>query len=153
VPDAAEPLLILVADETNPRRALDRLETARGMLCPIRQGAARITAAGGRVWFYRFSRQRPGPGGNTLGAYHGTEIPYVFDTHDAWLPTNKTDRRLTDTIMDYWVQFARTGNPNLPGRPTWPQFWNAKPRVMEFGDTIKVIPPVDAGLCRWLGPE
>ena len=153
VPDAAEVLLVQVADETNPRRALDRLETARSMLCPNRQAAARITAAGGRVWFYRFSRQRRGPGGNTLGAYHGTEIPYVFNTHDAWLPTNKTDMRLTDTIMDYWVQFARTGDPNLPGRPRWPQFWNAEPRVMEFGDTIKVIPPVDAELCNWLGPE
>jgi len=152
-PDAAEPLLVQVADETDPRRAIDRLESARDMLCPNRRGAARITAAGGRVWFYYFSRQRPGPGGEKLGAYHGTEIPYVFNTHDAWLPTDAIDRRLTDAVMDYWVQFARTGDPNLPGRPQWPQYWTEQPRVMEFGDTIQVIPPVDAALCLWLGPE
>ena len=153
VPDAAESLLVQVADETNPRRALDRLETARMMLCPNRRAAERITAAGGRVWFYRFSRQRPGPGGNRVGAYHGTEIPYVFNTHDAWLPTEAIDRSLTEAVMDYWVQFARTGDPNLPGRPKWPQYWTERPKVLEFGDTIQVIPPVDAALCLWLGPE
>jgi para-nitrobenzyl esterase len=152
-PDAVEPLLIRVAEETDPRHALDRLETARIMLCPSRRAAARITAAGGRVWFYRFSRQRPGRGGDRLGAYHGTEIPYVFNTHDAWLPTHAIDRQLTEAVMDYWVQFARTGDPNLPGRPDWPQYRTEQPRVMKFGDNIQVVAPVDAELCRWLGPE
>ena len=55
--------------------------------------------------------------------------------------------------MDYWVQFARTGDPNLPGRPKWPQYRTEQPRVMEFGDDIQVISPVDAALCLWLGPE
>jgi para-nitrobenzyl esterase len=152
-PSAAERLLVRVADETDPRRALDRLETAKNMLCPNRRAAARITAAGGRVWFYHFTRQRRGAGGDKLGAYHGAEIPYVFDTHDAWLPTTSIDRRLTDAVMDYWVQFARSGDPNLPGRPQWPQYRHDRPVVLELGDNIRVIPPVDAELCRWLGPE
>jgi para-nitrobenzyl esterase len=151
-PRSVEPLRAQFADETNPRRALDRLETAKEMLCPNRRAAARITAAGGRVWFYYFSRQRPGPGGDKLGAYHGTEIPYVFDSHDAWLPTDAVDRRLTDAVMDYWVQFARSGDPNVPGRPEWPQYRTDKPEVMELGDNIKPIPPVDTALCVWLGP-
>lgn len=152
-PDAAEALLVQVADETDPRRALDRLETAYRMLCPNRRAAARITAAGGRVWFYRFTRQRRGAGGASVGVYHGAEIPYVFNTHDEWLPTDQTDRKLTEIIMDYWVQFARTGDPNVAGRPAWPEFSMAEPRVMELGNEVRAIQAVDPALCLRLGPE
>ena len=69
---------------------------------------------------YHFTRQRPGTGGEKMGAYHGTEIPYVFDTHDDWLPTEAIDHSLTEVVMDYWVQFARSGDPNVPGQPEWP---------------------------------
>jgi carboxylesterase type B len=30
----------------------------------------------------------------TLGAYHGTETPFVFDQHDDWLPSEEIDRKL-----------------------------------------------------------
>lgn len=152
-PKYADTLRAQVANETDPRHALDRLDTAKNMRCSARRAAARITATGGRAWVYRFTRQRPGPGGDKLGAYHGTEIPYVFDMHDDWLPTEDIDRQLTDVVMDYWTQFARTGDPNLPGRPTWPLYRAEKPAVMELGNEIRVIPPYDAALCLWLGPE
>ena len=36
------------------------------------------------VYFYHFRKVRDQA--ESLGAYHGAEIPYVFDTHDVWLP-------------------------------------------------------------------
>ena len=152
-PSRASVLKAQVENETDPRRALDRLRTARDTLCEVRIVAARVTATGGRAWVYYFTRQRAGPGGEKVGAYHGTEIPYVFGTHDAWLPTEQIDRRLTDAVMDYWVQFAQTGDPNVPGRPEWPLYRAEKPAVLELGEKIQVVPPVDAALCIWLGPE
>ena len=71
-----------------------------------------------------------------LGAYHGTEIPYVFDMHDDWLPSEDVDHDLTAAVMDYWVQFARVGNPNLPNHPQWPVYDRQNPMLMELGDTI-----------------
>ncbi len=151
-PDNAEALRAQVANETDPRRALDRLRTARNMVCPASRVAARINAIGGRAWVYYFTRQRAGPGGEKLGAYHGTEIPYVFGTHDDWLPVESVDAQLTDAVMDYWAQFAKTGDPNTPGRPEWPVHSAGKPHVLELGEHVRVIPPVDATLCLWLGP-
>jgi para-nitrobenzyl esterase len=133
--------------------ALDRLRTARDMRCPARRVAARINATGGRARIYYFTRQRAGPGGEKLGAYHGTEIPYVFGTHDDWLPVEPVDEQLTDAVMDYWVQFARSGDPNVRGRPDWPVYTAEEPAVLELGEKIRVIAPVDAALCLWLGPD
>ena len=152
-PESAVVLKAQVANETDPRRALDRLRTAYEMLCESRRVAARVTAVGGRAWVYNFTRQRAGPGGDKVGAYHGTEIPYVFGTHDDWLPTEAIDEQLTDAVMDYWVQFARTGDPNMAGRPTWPLYRAEKPAVLELGEQIQIVPPVDAALCIWLGPK
>ncbi len=150
-PQNSASLLALVEQETDVRRAMDRIMTASDTLCPSRYLASTVTSLGGRGWVYYFSRQRPGPGGDKLGAYHGTEIPYVFDTHDEWLPTEAIDRELTEVIMDYWVQFARVGDPNLPNRPEWPVHSQSDPRVMELGDNIGAIEPPDVLICDLLG--
>ncbi len=146
-------LLAAVKNDTDVRRALDRLRTAKDTLCPARYLAGKITRLGGRGWVYYFDRQRAGPGGEKLGAYHGTEIPYVFDTHDDWLPTQPVDRELTAAVMDYWVQFARTGDPNIKGRPGWPIYASERPYTMELGDEIRVMEPKDRELCRYFDAD
>ena len=57
-------------------------------------------------------------GGIPFGAYHGSELPYLFDL--AW--TTPGDERLTPVMLGYWAQFARTGNPNGKDLPTWRRF-------------------------------
>jgi para-nitrobenzyl esterase len=151
-PGQADPLMAVLEGEQNARRALDRLHTAKRMLCPARYFASKVNERGGRGWVYYFTRQRPGPGGEKLGAYHGTEIPYVFDMHDPWLPTEESDRELTKAVMDYWVQFARSGDPNLPGRPEWPAYRGENPMVMDLGDNIAAMQAPDDKLCELLGP-
>jgi para-nitrobenzyl esterase len=152
-PGKAQALLSEVSGEPDMRRALDRVRTAKRMSCPSRYFAGKVDELGGQSWVYYFTRQRPGPGGEKLGAYHGTEIPYVFDMHDDWLPTEEVDRELTDAVMDYWVQFARTGNPNTPGRPAWPAYDFDNPMVMELGDNVAAMEAADTGLCDLLGPQ
>jgi para-nitrobenzyl esterase len=152
-PGHAAVLKSKVADEADPRRAMDRLVASSNMHCNARYIAASVNAVGGNAWVYSFTRQRPGPEMEKLGAYHGTEIGYVFDQHEVWQPTDEVDDRLTKTVMDYWVQFAKTGNPNLSGRPHWPRYTVAEPKLLELGDHVGAIPPTDADLCLWLGPQ
>jgi para-nitrobenzyl esterase len=151
--DNAGALLAAVADESEPRRALDRLMTARNMLCPSRALADYINERGGRAWVYYFSRQRAGTGGDKLGAYHGTELPYVFGSHDAWLPTESADTLLTSAVMDYWLAFVRQGDPDVAGRPAWPVYTNRQPLVLRLDTNIEVVTATDLSLCEWLGPD
>ena len=146
-PQHRDELLDAVSDEPDPRRKLDRVTTAHDMLCASRYLAERINDAGGRGWIYLFSRQRSGKGGDKLGAYHGAELPYVFDSHDAWLPVEKADRRLTDAVQDYWLHFAKTGKPAPEGQPAWPVYTRENPVVLELGEAVKLRKSETGSLC------
>jgi para-nitrobenzyl esterase len=146
-PQHRDELLDAVSDEPDPRRKLDRVTTAHDMLCASRYLAERINDAGGRGWIYLFSRQRSGKGGDKLGAYHGAELPYVFDSHDAWLPVEKADRRLTDAVQDYWLHFAKTGKPAPEGQPAWPVYTRENPLVLELGEAVKLRKSETGSLC------
>ena len=57
-------------------------------------------------------------------AFHSDDIEYVFGTLDTrpgaeWRPE---DRKLSEQIMGYWTNFARTGDPNGAGLPAWPKY-------------------------------
>ncbi len=53
------------------------------------------------------------------GAAHAAEIPYVFNMHDM---QNAERSALQTTMSQYWVNFARSGNPNGNGVPKWGDF-------------------------------
>jgi para-nitrobenzyl esterase len=58
------------------------------------------------------------------GAYHASEIQYLFDTPDAPVPAtlNVEQSALADVMVTYWTGFARTGDPNAGSVPTWPTY-------------------------------
>ena len=58
---------------------------------------------------------RPG----SQGAGHGGEMDYLFGTRPAGVRWDAQDRDVSRLMGDYWVRFARTGDPNGPGAPVW----------------------------------
>lgn len=135
------------------RSRMAALRTAQVHVCTAQLEAEAFSSHGtGDAFLYSFTRVRPGVGGQRLGAYHGADLPYVFNTHDAWLSGDEIDENLTSAMMQYWVNFARTGNPNGADLPQWPRFNASTRQVMELGDEVRVVPAPQRELCELLKP-
>ena len=57
-------------------------------------------------------------------AFHSDDIEYVFGTLDTrpGETVRPEDRTLSDQMMGYWTNFAKTGDPNGTGLPVWPKY-------------------------------
>jgi para-nitrobenzyl esterase len=124
-PDGSTELATLIA------RANDDFGQAE----PSRFAANAFAANGSPVYLYRFSyvqsamRERM-----RVGAPHGGEIGFVFGTLAAGPggPPSPEDLEVSRLAQSYWVNFARTGDPNGPGLPTWPRHDPAKDLIFDF---------------------
>ncbi len=96
----------------------------------------------GKAYVYYFSHRPPYPNMPMFagwGAAHASEIEYVFDNFPAAMPATASDRKVADEISSYWINFAKTGDPNGSGLPNWPAFTNTSAQVMNLDDPSKSI--------------
>jgi para-nitrobenzyl esterase len=106
-----------------------------GQAEPARFAAGSFAANGSPAYLYRFGyvptalREQM-----AAGAPHGGEIGFVFGTLTARPGTTLSDQDLAVSKMaqGYWVNFAKTGDPNGPGLPVWPKYDPAKDLVFQF---------------------
>jgi para-nitrobenzyl esterase len=77
------------------------------------------------------------------GASHASEIQYIYPTANPsglglnlpQTPLNANQRQLSDRMLGYWTEFAKSGDPNGNGSPHWPEFQRGR-QVMQ-----SLVPP------------
>lgn len=113
---------------------------------------------GQNAWLYWFTHEPLYDEGRAdLGAGHTAEIPYVFNNLAAprtfpagssveLMAGNPREEGFADQVSQYWVNFARTGNPNGEGLPQWPT-------MAELGPNEAMLLDADgSGKGTWLTP-
>ena len=92
------------------------------------------------VYRYFFDLASPGDRNHSVekGAFHSDDIEYVFGALDSRpeMKIRPEDRALSELMQQFWVNFARTGDPNGPGLPQWPAYGpSTKWQVMHLDST------------------
>lgn len=98
-----------------------------------------------KAYLYQFTRHPPAL--RALGVFHSLELFYVFGNLEPMLRPDDVDRDLSRTMMSYWVQFARTGDPNRPGLPSWSPYDARTDVNMELGDTVHAEKNLEKAAC------
>ena len=90
-----------------------------------------------KTYHYHFSYVASEKVNKQPGAAHADDIAFVMKTLEVELENvSEKDKQISNLMHNYWVQFAKTGNPNLPDQTEWTPYNQDNGSVLEIGDSI-----------------
>ena len=138
----------------SPSTADKQIQADRTFVWEMRTWARTVEAAGNDAYLYFFSHAPPAfrlyvhddpeldipDGPRSYGAYHSGDLVYVFGNVGlVGLDWTEWDHELSRVVSQYWANFARTGDPNGDGLPSWPRYEIATDESLEFGSAVKAV--------------
>lgn len=119
--------------------AMNRIFTRMGFAASATHAASCQSKYLEQAYMYEFTRRPDYALLEMLGTFHGLEIPYVFGNFTdmfSGIDSNQIDRSLSDTMISYWINFARIGDPNEEGLPQWPAYTTEDRRYQNLDSEI-----------------
>ncbi|MGP8252087.1 MAG: carboxylesterase/lipase family protein [Terracidiphilus sp.] len=101
--------------------------------------AREVAAHGQRAYLYMFTNVGAGEFAQ-LGAFHSEESMFLSGKYWTSWVKSPGDAQLSNTIVGYWIQFAKTGDPSPAQLPPWPAYVPGAPMAQELGSHVKQIP-------------
>ena len=125
-----------------PSEALGAAETDSFMACPTQQ-VSRWVSKYAPVYAYEFAYQKAPmympPTSFPYGASHTIELRFLFPLfhwgpQTASHPLDADEEKLSDSMVGYWSDFAKSGNPNSPVSQavSWPAYHSNSGKLLSF---------------------
>uniref|UniRef100_A0ABI7WUR2 Carboxylic ester hydrolase n=1 Tax=Felis catus TaxID=9685 RepID=A0ABI7WUR2_FELCA len=136
------------------REALDDVLGDYNIICPALEFTTKFSELGNNAFFYYFehrSSQLPWP--EWMGVMHGYEIEFVFGLPlERRVNYTRAEEILSRSIMNYWANFAKYGNPNgtQNNSTRWPAFRSTDQKYLTLNaESPKVYTKLRAQQCRF----
>jgi cholinesterase len=137
------------------RPALGALGTDYIFTCANRYWTGLITANNVPTWIYQFTH--PSSVDFWTPTYpfcvghvcHGVELPFLFNTLQLFnMQPTPQEVQMSNSMIDYWTNFAKTGNPNKPAPVQyWPQFDYTNFNSLNINTPISVVQGLKKNKC------
>jgi para-nitrobenzyl esterase len=131
--------------KATPYEILSRVSGMGPRMNAVKQATLKADQHAAPAYLYWFQWQTPILDGRPR-AYHCAELPFVFANSDrcaAMTGGGADAKALADKMSDAWIAFARKGDPNHPGLPTWSPFTTSGGETMVFDDTCRLLKDPD----------
>ena len=141
--DQSGEFLKLYPSNDQTQSGLSQRQSARdqGLISMYLWASEHVKTSKAKAYTYFFTRGIPWPEHPEFAAFHTSDVPYFFaNLKHLNRPWEAVDRQLSETASNYWVNFAKTGNPNGKGLSQWPAFDAAQSVTMELGEKIGARP-------------
>lgn len=114
----------------------------------VRAAEAHALAYPGRTWHYQLDYKSALP---RIGAIHAIDVALLFRTEQlrALLRNDEDTSRLSSTLRDALVSFAKTGKPSAPRMPAWAPYEKKTRTTMIFDDECRVVSDFEGHLRRY----
>lgn len=125
--------LFNIKSDSEAVETLDLFLESTAKLAPYSWANAHVRQGMNPVYVYYFDRDIPGE--DHPGAFHSSELWYIFSTlNRCWRPMKGIDYDLSNLMTDYWTNFAKYGDPNADTLPSWPAFTEENHAIMEINE-------------------
>lgn len=119
-----------------------------GFVCPTRWAVEAHSGHGRQTYHYHFTHVTVPGELYRVGAFHGSEIPFIFNTFGVFHPTPE-EVELAQTMRAFWLDFARGEDLDGTHDVAWPSYDTQDDASLEFSSNLRVVSGWRAARCAF----